>query len=138
MQSAAVDGMSSDRIRPPSPVSNTPSPSTAEGMDNALRFTSMAALLTECETRLRLLHRSDRTMEAYLTWIRRFVAESGRKSPELMGSLEVTRFLSQLAVQRRVSASTQNQALAALLFLFRDLVGRPREHMHDVVAARQV
>jgi integron integrase len=102
-----------------------------------LRFTSLVVLLSACETRLRVMHRSARTIEAYLGWIRRFVVESGRKSPELMGPQEVERFLSTLAVRHRVSASTQNQALSALLFMFSQVLGKPLEYMHDLVRARR-
>lgn len=101
------------------------------------RFTSLAMMLTECESRLRVMHRSSRTIEAYLMWIRRFVADSGRKSPELMGKGEVEAFLSRLATAHNVSASTQNQALAALLFLYKHVIGRPLEEMPELVRARQ-
>lgn len=94
-------------------------------------------MLTECESRLRVMHRSGRTIEAYLMWIRRFVADSGRKSPELMGKGEVEAFLSRLATTHNVSASTQNQALAALLFLYKHVIGRPLEEMPELVRARQ-
>lgn len=101
------------------------------------RFSSLAALLTACETRLKVMHRSARTVEAYSLWIRRFVAESGRKNPELMGRGEVETFLSKLATERNVSASSQNQALCALLFLYKHVLGAPLEHMPELVRARR-
>lgn len=64
-------------------------------------------------------HYSRRTENAYVHWIRRFIVFHGKKHPETMGAHEVTAFLSWLATERHVSASTQNQALSALLFLYR-------------------
>ena len=72
---------------------------------------------------MRTLHRSRRTEEAYVGWIRRFILFHGKRHPSDMGGLEIEAFLSHLAVQRRVSASTQNQAFSALLFLYRDVFG---------------
>lgn len=66
---------------------------------------------------------SRRTEQAYVFWIRRYVLFHDRRHPQTMGADEVTRFLSSLAEERRVSASTQNQALSALLFLYRRVLG---------------
>ena len=66
---------------------------------------------------------SPRTERAYLGWIRRFLGAHGWRPPREMGETKVTAFLSDLAVRRKVSASTQNQALAALLFLYREVLG---------------
>lgn len=104
---------------------------------DAVRFASLAALIAECESRLKVMHRSGRTIEAYSLWIRRFVAESGRKNPELMGRPEVETFLSKLATQHNVSASSQNQALCALLFLYKHVIGAPLEYMPELVRARR-
>ncbi len=68
---------------------------------------------------LRRLHYSPRTEESYLRWVRAFVRFHDRRHPREMGAAEVTAFLNDLAVRRRVSASTQNQALCALVFLYR-------------------
>jgi len=65
-----------------------------------------------------------RTEEAYAHWIRRFVFYSGRRHPASLGEVEVTAFLNHLAAERRVAASTQNQALSALLFLYKEVLGR--------------
>jgi len=67
---------------------------------------------------------SRRTEEAYAHWIRRFVFYSGRRHPASLGEVEVTAFLNHLAAERRVAASTQNQALSALLFLYKEVLGR--------------
>ena len=63
-------------------------------------------------------------MNTYEQWLRRFLRFHGRRHPREMGSAEVNAFLSHLAVELQVSASIQNQALAALLFLYRELMGR--------------
>jgi integron integrase len=68
---------------------------------------------------LRRLHDSPRTEEAYLAWVREFVRFHNRRHPREMGAAEITAFLNDLAVRRRTSASTQNQALCALVFLYR-------------------
>jgi integron integrase len=73
---------------------------------------------------LRARHYSAHTEAAYLAWTARFVLAQGRP-PEEMGALEVTAFLSRLASRRRVAASTQNQAHSALVFLYREVLGRP-------------
>jgi Phage integrase, N-terminal SAM-like domain len=67
-------------------------------------------------------HYSRRTERAYVGWIRRYVLFHGKRHPAEMGAQEVSRFLSWLAVEGRVTASTQNQALAALLFLYGPVV----------------
>jgi len=85
---------------------------------------------------LRRLHYSDRTEEAYLAWIRRFIRQQGMRHPREMGEAEVVAFLSHLAVERRVSASTQNQALSALLFLYRRVLGMQLEGLDAAVRAR--
>jgi site-specific recombinase XerD len=72
----------------------------------------------------RLRHLSPRTEEAYVGWIRRFILFHCRRHPAEMGEAEITRFLSALATERNVSASTQNQALSALLFLYRAVLSR--------------
>jgi integron integrase len=79
---------------------------------------------------------SPRTEAAYVAWVRRF-AEFHRRHPEAMGAAEVVTFLSHLAVDVRVSAPTQNQALAALLFLYRVVLGRPLSGLDEAVRARK-
>ena len=71
---------------------------------------------------MRLKHLSRRTEEAYEAWIRRFIRFHGRRHPREMGKQEVEAFLTHLAVERNVAPSTQNQALGALLFLYRDVL----------------
>ena len=85
---------------------------------------------------IRTRHYSRRTERAYVQWTRRFILFHDRQHPARMGEEEIGRFLSALATRDKVSASTQNQALAALLFLFRDVLGRPLGDLEKVVRAR--
>ena len=73
--------------------------------------------------RAKLRHLSPRTEQAYLGWVRRYVRHCGGRHPRDLGDRDVGDFLTTLAVDRKVSASTQNQALAALLFLYREVLG---------------
>ena len=79
-------------------------------------------LLDRVRELIRIRHYSIRTEHAYVQWIRRFILFHGKRHPQDMGADELTAFLSNLAVQRHVSASTQNQALHAILFLYRDVL----------------
>src|SRR5205809_1444674 len=79
-------------------------------------------LLDRVRNAIRARHYSRRTEEAYAMWIRRFIVFHGKRHPSDMGGDEIARYLAWLAVDRRVSASTQNQALSALLFLYREVL----------------
>lgn len=81
-------------------------------------------LLTQVRQAIRLHHYSRRTEEAYVGWVRRYVRFSGMRHPAELGSEDVRRFLTALADQGSVSASTQTQALSGLLFLYRQVLGR--------------
>lgn len=94
-------------------------------------------LLDRVRAALRLRHMSLRTEEAYVGWIRRYIRFHGLRHPDALGASEVVAFLSDLAVRGRVSAATQNQALAALLFLYREVLGRELSGLGDIVRARQ-
>jgi hypothetical protein len=72
---------------------------------------------------VRTRHYSRKTEKAYVGWIRRFILFHGKRHPREMGAAEITRYLSSLATTGRVAASTQNQALSAILFLYRDVLG---------------
>lgn len=95
------------------------------------------SLIGMVRRRARLRHLSPRTEEVYSSWIRRFVRFHGIRHPRSMGEAEVTAFLTHLAVRERVAASTQNQALAALLFLYRDVFREPLPWLGQVVRARR-
>lgn len=86
---------------------------------------------------LRTLHYSRRTERSYVDWIRRYLAFHGHQHPCRLAEEAVNRFLSHLAVAGNVSASTQNQALAALLFLYQHVLERPLDHLGGVVRARR-
>lgn len=111
----------------------------AEAIDPPFRDRAVTAgsprLLDRVRTTMRLGHYSRRTERAYVQWIRRFVLFHDKRHPAEMGYAEVTRFLSALAVERRVSASTQNQALAALRFLYGHVLGVALPWMEELVRA---
>jgi len=86
---------------------------------------------------VRLRHYSVRTEEASVGWTRRFILFHGKRHPREMGAPEITQFLSALAVKGHVSASTQNQALCALLFLYRHVLDLDPGWLEDVVRARR-
>ena len=88
------------------------------------------------ESRMALLRRSPKTAKAYRHWIRRFLTFHEWRDPRAMGEDEVTQFLSDLAINRKVAASTQNQALAALLFLYGDLLEVQLPWLANLVRAR--
>ena len=94
-------------------------------------------LLDEVRGRLRVEHYSLRTEAAYLYWIRRYIRENGLRHPRELGGAAVERFLTSLAVRDRVAPSTQNQALAALLFLYRKVLLVELPWMDDVVRAKR-
>src|SRR5438477_11794573 len=89
-------------------------------------------LLNRVRWHLRLKHYSIRTEESYVDWIRRFILFHGRQHPEQMGEMEIAEFLSHLANVRQVSASTQNQAFSALLFLYQQILERKLEFIAGV------
>jgi integron integrase len=82
-------------------------------------------LLDRVRLAIRARHFSRRTEEAYVGWVRRYILFHHRRHPRDMGKAEVTTFLEDLASARQVAASTQNQALSALLFLYREVLGAP-------------
>jgi integron integrase len=94
-------------------------------------------LLSEVQFRIRARHMSLRTEKTYLHWIRRFIRFHDRRHPRSMGVMEVEEFLTSLAVKNQVSASTQNQALAAILFLYRDVLGVELPWLAEVVRAKR-
>ncbi len=85
---------------------------------------------------MRLRHFSPRTERAYLGWMRRYYEFHGRRDPVRLGAEHVTAFLNALATRSRVASSTQNQALAALLFLYREVLGIHLPWLDDLVHAK--
>ena len=94
-------------------------------------------LLDRVREALRVRHYSRRTEEVYVAWIRRYIFFHGKRHPAELSGPDVTRFLNALVVERRVAASTQNQALSALLFLYRDVLGVELPWLDDIVRAKR-
>ena len=94
-------------------------------------------LLDRVSAEIRTRHYSRRTEEAYVFWIRRFIVFHGKRHPAAMGADEVNQFVSSLAVDGRVSATTQNQALSAILFLYRHVLHDPLPWIDDIVRAQR-
>jgi integron integrase len=94
-------------------------------------------LLEQVRTVIRLRHYSLRTEQTYVSWIKQYIFFNDKRHPAELGAAEVTRFLSHLAVSRRVAASTQNQALAAILFLYRHVLKQDLPWLEDVERAKR-
>ena len=97
----------------------------------------MSKLLEEVRDLIRTRHYSYRTEEAYLNWIRQYILFHGKRHPAEMGADQVTQFLTHLAVKRQVAASTQNQALAALRFLYKNVLKQDLPWLKDVERAKR-
>lgn len=93
-------------------------------------------LLEQVVDRLRVKHYSLRTEKTYVDWIKRFIWFHGKRHPKEMSAPEVEAFLSHLAVERSVSASTQNQAKSALLFLYKEVLGIQLPWLDNVTQAK--
>ena len=108
-------------------------PGASPGRSSDLRPPRLLDLVRD---RIRFLHYSLRTEQAYVDWIRRYVIFHGKRHPSAMGAAQVEAFLTHLAAQRQVSASTQNQAQSALLFLYRQVLGTELPWLEGVVRAK--
>jgi integron integrase len=115
-------------VRPPIPLSHLNGPP-----DPGKHFRLMEIV----RRRLRERRYSRRTEEAYVYWIRGYILYNDRRHPRDLGEAEVARFLSDLATRRRVAASTQNQALAALTFLYDRVLERPLTRLEGMTPARR-
>ncbi len=94
-------------------------------------------LLDRMRALLRTRHYSIRTEDTYVQWARRYILFHGKKHPSMMSAPEINEFLSWLAVERNVAASTQNQALSGILFLYREVLGEEVPWMNDLIRARR-
>ncbi len=94
-------------------------------------------LLQQVRNVLRVKHYSIRTEESYVRWIEYYIRFHHNQNPAQMGKMEAQNFLTHLAVQKKVAASTQNQALSALLFLYKEVLGQPLEWLNDVERAKR-
>jgi integron integrase len=115
------------------PVNLIPAAHLGGAPDPTRRF----RLLERLRSRLRTRHYSRRTEDAYVDWVRRYILFHGRPHPRTMGAREIAAYLSHLATVRRVSASTQNQALAALLFLYRHVLSADVGFIHGIERAKR-
>ncbi|MCP3994132.1 MAG: integron integrase [bacterium] len=94
-------------------------------------------LLDRVRGQIRVRHMKWTTEKAYVAWIRRYILFHGKRHPAEMGAEEISAFLTHLAQERQVSASTQNQALCALVFLYKHVLGRPVGELENLVRARR-
>ncbi len=120
-----------------SPSSHTPPPT---GFGNiTVRSSEMQKpkLLDHVRHILRFRHYSYQTEKTYIHWIKRFIFFHNKRHPREMGKEEVEQFLTSLAVDRHVSAATQNQALHALLFLYREVLAQELGWLNDIVPAKR-
>ena len=111
--------------------------SVAVPLPESLAAAAKPKLLDQLRMAIRALHYSLKTEEASVHWVRRYILFHGKRHPADMGEVEVNAFLTDLAVSKRVSASTQNQALAALLFLYEKVLRRPLDRLEGVVRAKR-
>lgn len=115
--------------------SSHPAPVPASAADGAMA--ARPRLFDEMRARMRRLGLSLRTEEAYVGWARRFILANGKRHPREMGVPEVEAFLTGLATHGQVAASTQNQALAALLFLYREVLGAELPWLDNIRRAKK-
>jgi integron integrase len=134
----ALDGVvRENHQRRSSPGHLIPFPGPAAGQPSGVAAPNRPRLLEVVRTALRTRRYSLRTEKAYVGWVRRFILFHGKRHPGAMGEPEIGAFLSHLATEVKVSASTQNQALAALLFLYQEVLGRELAWLGDVVHAKR-
>jgi len=94
-------------------------------------------LLDQVREKIRVKHYSYRTEQAYVQWVKRFILFHNKKHPKDMGEQEITQFLSHLAVNRNISASTQNQALCAIVFLYKHVLNKDLNEFGNIQWAKR-
>jgi len=99
--------------------------------------TMNSSFLLAVQKEIRVRHYTIRTEQAYLGWIKRFILFHNKRHPETMGKTEVKQFLNYLALERKVAAATQNQALNSLVFMYRHVLKQPIENMDGLVYAKR-
>ena len=109
--------------------------STLDAGINLLKTSS--PFLNEVIPAIRVRHYSIRTEKAYIGWIKRFIVFHNKRHPAEMGAAEVGDFLTHLAVVGNVAASTQNQALNALVFMYKAVLDKPLGDLHGVIRAKK-
>jgi integron integrase len=107
------------------------------GAENTPSSPGSPKLLDQVRARIRAKHYSIRTETQYVQWIKRYILFHNKRHPREMGAAEVNAFLTSLAVQRNVSSSTQNQALAALLFLYKEVLGIDLPWLDGLIRAKR-
>jgi len=112
-------------------------PSAAPAPTATPAATPQPRLLDQMREALRSRHYSPRTEQSYCHWVKRFVLFHRLRHPSELAEPEINAFLTHLAVKESVSASTQNQALSALLFLYRHVIGREVGDLGDLIRARR-
>lgn len=125
---------------PPRPISPQPQKTTLQSASTERNHASPSVVRRLQETYLDALttrHYSKRTLRAYQQWLVRFLDQCESRSPQSLGQADINAFLSRLAVSENVSASTQNQALAAILFFFRNVLNQPVDDFSEVVRAKK-
>ena len=104
--------------------------------DSTPSATQPPKLLDQVRDRIRVKHYSIRTETQYVQWIKRFIIFHDKRHPREMGAVEVEAFLTHLAVEGNVAAATQNQALSAILFLYREVLSINLPWLDGVVRAK--
>jgi integron integrase len=110
---------------------------SSERRETAAGVAERPRLLDRVHEAVRRRYFSRRTEEAYVHWIKRFIYFHGKRHPEALGEAEVTAFLNHLAAVRNVAASTQNQALSALLFLYKEVLGKELDWLDGLQRAKR-
>jgi integron integrase len=95
-------------------------------------------LLDQVREKIRIRHYSYKTEKTYVHWIKEFILYHGKRHPAEMAEPEIEKYLTYLAIDRNVSASTQNQAFAAILFLYREIIGRELKNISAMRAKKAV
>jgi integron integrase len=126
---AAVSDISRVPTLPDGPTAAQPSPSSDPPQGRRL--------IADVRLAIRTRHFSARTEQAYVAWVKRYVRHHGMRHPRTLTERDLEAFLSALAVEHNVSASTQNQALAAILFLYRNVLGIPFSGIDGVTRAKR-
>ena len=94
-------------------------------------------LLDEVRIDMRTKHYSQKTVECYLSWIKQYIIFNNKTHPEKMGEAEIRKFLNYLAITRHVSASTQNQALQAILYLYKNIIKKEIGWLENLIRAHR-
>lgn len=115
----------------------TAPPNDGKPLLNTDKIVGGSKLLGEMRQSIRRKHYSIRTEQAYLAWAKRFILFHGKRHPKDMGSAHIVAFLNHLAVERTVAASTQNQALNALVFLYKQVLKREDLALDDIKPAKR-